>query len=54
MTVLSQKAVARKLNKSTRTIRRWTEAGIIPHKKGLGGRPFYVEERIDKWLGADK
>lgn len=49
--LLSAKALAKKLRKSRNTIRRWTEAGMLPTIVDPNSdRVYYPAKAIDKWL----
>jgi predicted site-specific integrase-resolvase len=51
--LLTQLEAAKRLHKDVKTIRRWTDAGIIPvFRDPDSGRPMYPEAALDKWLAS--
>lgn len=49
--LMSASALAKKLRKSKDTVRRWTEAGMLPTITDPdSGRVYYPSKAIDRWL----
>lgn len=50
VTLLTKEEVAKKLDRTTRTITQWIKEGYFPKGQYIKRRPFWTEKQIDTWI----